>query len=60
VRLVLTALGLTILDLTILERDAESESAHESWALAADAERFTGDPPFGFRPTPDPWPPSWE
>jgi hypothetical protein len=56
VRLTFTALGRTWLDLAILDDDPADDGA----GAAGAAELFTGTPPFGFRPTPDPWPPSWE
>lgn len=55
-RLTFTALGRTWLDLAILDDDPEPDGA----GAAATAELFTGTPPFGFRPTQEPWPPSWE
>lgn len=38
----------------------EDAAATESWPLHADTAIDSGPQPFGFRPTPDPWPPSWE
>jgi hypothetical protein len=55
VRLTLSLLGRTVVDLCILEPDDDDD-----WGGSASTERDTGPQPFGFRPSPDPWPPSWE
>ena len=55
-RLVLAALGRVLLDLRILEDDDEEPEP----GAGATVQLCEDDPPFGFRPTPDPWPPSWE
>jgi hypothetical protein len=56
-RLTFTALGRTWLDLAILDDDPGEP---DGTGAAATVELFTGTPPFGFRPTQEPWPPSWE
>ena len=57
-RLTFTALGRTWLDVRILEDD--DEPADDGTGATGAAELFTGVAPFGFRPTMEPWPPSWE
>lgn len=61
-RLILIALGRTLVDVSILEPEAETAQDPEAATAAgcADLSIFGGPVPFGFRPTPDPWPPSWE
>lgn len=61
-RLILIALGRTLLDVSVLEPEEEPAEEPETvaTALGSGVELFTGPTPFGFRPTPDPWPPSWE
>lgn len=63
-RLILIALGRTLLDVSILEPDEppanEEPEQLPGAAGCADLTIFGGPTPFGFRPTPDPWPPSWE
>lgn len=57
-RLTLTIGSLVLVDLAVLEPAADEEPA--AGATVSGVELFTGPTPFGFRPTPDPWPPSWE
>lgn len=62
-RLILIALGRTLVDVSILEPDegdVDDEPEPSTAAGCADLTIFAGPAPFGFRPTPDPWPPSWE
>ena len=58
-RLTFTALGRVWLDVLILETP-EDDTEPDGTGATATAELFTGPQPFGFRPSPDPWPPSWE
>jgi len=62
VRLTLTVGETVLVDICILEPAApvEDAAATESWPLHADTATDSSPQPFGFRPTPDPWPPSWE
>ncbi len=57
-RLTFTALGRTWLDVRVLEDDDDPDL--DGTGATGAAELFTGTPPFGFRPTMEPWPPSWE
>lgn len=56
-RLTLTVGSIVVLDLAVLE---PTEEAAVDSVTGATLERATEPAPFGFRPTPDPWPPSWE
>lgn len=61
-RLILIALGRVFLDVSVLEPEEPIGDDDDQAAAAgcADLSIFSGPTPFGFRPTPDPWPPSWE
>jgi len=64
VRILVSAFGRVLVDLYLLEPEeqpaADDEAPPEAESLATVVELFAADPPFGFRPGPWPWPPSWE
>ena len=63
-RILVTAFGRILVDLYLLEPEEQpaddDEPPDRYVTLAALVEICTDDPPFGFRPGPWPWPPSWE
>ena len=64
-RILVTAFGRCLIDVYLFEpedaaADDEAEPPDRDVVLSALVELFTDDPPFGFRPGPEPWPPSWE
>lgn len=59
-RITLIVGGIVVVDLSLLEREPADEPDNVGMGALSGVELFTGPTPFGFRPTPDPWPPSWE
>jgi hypothetical protein len=58
-RLTLTAAGITLLEIVLLERDEDdSEDPATASTATSTSERAEGAPPYGFRPSQDPVP--WE
>ncbi len=61
-RLRLEVDGLVLFEVRLLERDDDDtdDADGPAGSLGSTVELDGKPAPFGFRPTPDPWPPSWE
>lgn len=59
-RLVLSIGELVLLDVRLLEPAEVEEAAEPAGLVESTATIDSGPIPYGFRPAPDPWPPSWQ